>query len=330
VSVILQIVAAKRLKPPVMDLTIKTSANQNLLLGPGVSTGAYYYDLPGSSIWSSVSEHGIIHYQEIKLGSFILRYSFFQLFKKIALYFKMENPQAGVRIAIENRWNVSLQGENSVRILKNHFILFFPGSKGEKIVFEKDQKYRGVEILCEPEKMAELMDVFPGMDEFVTEGEKYSTYLRRPLLAPEQALDMLQENMDFTSLDRLIIFLNSILLRVEHMVEEMMPTPEEAKAVRMAEKLIMKDFRVHYRIPEIARKVNLNEYRLKYIFRYFYKESIYHYQMKARLEKAKKLLQETDKSMEAIAKAIGYLYLTSFITAFRKHFGYTPRSVRRP
>jgi AraC-like DNA-binding protein len=313
-----------------MDLTIRTSTNQNLQLLSGVYTGAHN-DLPGSSYWSSESEHGIIHYQEINLGTFTLRYSFFQFFKKITLYFKMEHPQAGVRISMQNRWDVALQGEDSVTVLKNQFILFFPGNKGEKIVFEKDQQYRGVEILCEREKMAELMNFFPGTAEFVTEGEKFSTYLqKKPLLAPDQALDMLQDNKEFTTVDRLMNFLNSILMRVEHMVEEMMPTAGEAKAVRKAQKLITKDFRVHYRIPEIASKVKLNEYRLKYIFRYLYKESIYQYQMTARLDRGKWLLQHTKKSMDEIAKAIGYLYLTSFITAFRKHFGYTPRSVKRP
>jgi AraC-like DNA-binding protein len=321
---------AKRLKLPVMDLTIKTSANQNLLLRPGASAGAFY-ELPGSCIWSSISEHGIIHYQEIILGNFTLRYSFFQFFKKITLYFKMENPQAGVRIAIENRWNVALHGENSVTVLKNNFILFFPGNKGERIVFEKGQQYRGIEILCEPAKMIELMKVFPGTDEFLTEGEKYFTYLqKKPLLAPDQALDIILDNVEFTTIDRLSSFLTCILQKVEHMVDEMMPTTEEIKAVRRAEELIMKDFSVHYRIPEIARKVKLNEYRLKYVFRYIFKESIFKYQLIARLEKGKWLLQNTKKPLEAIAKAIGYLYLTSFITAFNKHFGYTPRSVRRP
>lgn len=313
-----------------MDLIIKTSTNQYLQLRPDVSTGIGN-DLPGSSFWSSESEHGIIHYQEFRLGSFTLRFSFFQFFKKITLYFKMEHPKSGVRIALENRWNVALQGEDPVTVLKNQFIIFFPGNKGEKIVFEKDQQYRGVEVLCEREKMAELMHSFPGTDDFVTEGEKYSFYLqKKPLLAPEQALDMLQTNKEFTTVDRLITFLNYILIRVEHMVEEMMPTAKEIKAVRKAQKLIMKDFSVHYRIPEITNKVKLNEYRLKYIFRHLYKESIYQYQMNARLEKARLLLQQTNKTMDAIAKTIGYRYLTSFITEFHKHFGYTPRSVRRP
>jgi AraC family transcriptional activator of pyochelin receptor len=312
-----------------MDLTILTSTHQNLLLSPCVSSTGYS-DIPGSSSWSSESEHGTIHYQEVRRGPYTIRYSFFQFFKKVTLYFKMVTPQAGVRIAMENRWNVALQGEDPVTVLKNQFVLFFPGSRGEKIVFEKDQQYRGIEILCDPEKMAELIRLFPGTEQFVMEGEKFSTYLqKKPILAPDQALDMLHDVKDLSTIDRLRAFLESILKRVKELVEEMMPTPGEIKAVKRAERLIMKDFRVHYRIPEIATKVKLNEYRLKFIFRHLYKDSIYQYQMIARMEKAKTLLQDTKKSMEAIAKAIGYLYLTSFITAFRKHYGYTPRSVRR-
>jgi AraC family transcriptional regulator, arabinose operon regulatory protein len=48
------------------------------------------------------------------------------------------------------------------------------------------------------------------------------------------------------------------------------------------------------------------------------------------MEKAKFLLQHTNMSMTEIAKACGYRYLTSFITTFRKFYGYTPRAVKRP
>jgi hypothetical protein len=58
-----------------------------------------------------------------------------------------------------------------VKVRENQFVLFSPGTKGEKIVFEKGQPYRGIEILCDPEKLHELMNKFPGIGEYLGDGK---------------------------------------------------------------------------------------------------------------------------------------------------------------
>src|SRR5689334_396373 len=135
-----------------MTLTIKTTNNQNLILIPGVSAGDYY-ELPGSKSWYSNTEYGNIYFQESHTGPFTIRLSLLQIFKKITLYFRNQTPQAGVRIALENNWNVALYGGNAINLRENQFVLFSPGIKGEKMEFEKDQVYRGIEVLCDREKL---------------------------------------------------------------------------------------------------------------------------------------------------------------------------------
>ena len=154
-----------------MDLTIKTSSNQNILLEPGVPSGVTF-NLPGSRSYRSETENGSIYYEELSSGPFTFRYSIFHFIKKITLYLRQQKPYAGVRIAVENRWNVALNGEDPITVRQNHFVLFSPGNKGEKMVFEKNQQYRGIEILCDPEKMTELMNLYPGIAEFVGDGEE--------------------------------------------------------------------------------------------------------------------------------------------------------------
>jgi AraC-like DNA-binding protein len=289
------------------------------------------YNLPGSKSWFSKSEIGNIHFQEKQVGPFILRHSILQFARKITLYFKSQSPLAGVHIALGNSWQLGLQGEKTVTIKQNQFVLLSPGSKGEKMVFEKNLEYRGFEILCPQEKMAELMDIFPGIAEFVGNEEEDSVFLqKKPLWAPDTALDMLNGQEDFNSEDRLILLLKFFLLRVGDLMEVQLPTKVEVELVGKAEKLIMKDISVHYPIPVIAKKVKLNEYRLKYVFRHIFKKSIFQYLLRARMEKAKELLKRTKKPLEEIARLTGYRFLTSFIHAFHKYYKYTPRSVRKP
>jgi AraC-like DNA-binding protein len=312
-----------------MDLTIKTTNNQELLFIPGVSPGDYY-NLPGSESWYSETEHGNIYFQEKQAGPFTIRLSLLQFIKKCTLYFRSHTPRSGVRIALENRWNVGLLSGETVTLRENQFVLFSPGIRGEKMVFEKDQQYRGIEILCDPSKMDDLMDLFPGIAEYVGDGEENSIFLqKKPVWAPDRALDMVKELVGLNTDDNLFILMNFLLMQVEHVMEERLPTIDEIEAAGRAEKLILKDIKVHHGIPSIANKVKLNENRLKYVFRHVFKKSIYQYLLGARMTKAKFLLQHTDAPMEEIARDCGYRYLTSFITTFRKYYGYTPRSVRR-
>src|SRR5262245_25839933 len=99
----------------VMDLTIRTKTNQNIMLFPGVSSGDYY-NLPGSSSWFSKTSYGNFYFQERQSGPFTIRHSFLQVLKKITLFFQSQTPRAGVRISLENQWNVGLPGEGVVTL----------------------------------------------------------------------------------------------------------------------------------------------------------------------------------------------------------------------
>jgi AraC family transcriptional activator of pyochelin receptor len=312
-----------------MTLTIKTANNQNLILVPGVSAGDYY-DLPGSSSWHSETEYGNIYFQEKLTGPFTIRLYLLQIYKKLTLYFRNDTPSAGVRIALENNWNVGLYGGDTVTLKENQFVLFSPGTKGEKMVFEKDQVYRGIEVLCDRDKLEDLMDLFPGITEYVADGEDNSIFLqKKPMWAPNRVIDMVQELVGFAKDDNLFLLMNFLLMQVEHVMEEKLPTLEEIEAVDRAEKLIVKDISQHHRISAIAIKVKLNENRLKYVFRHVFQSSIYQYLLGVRMEQAKFLLQHTSVPIAHIARVCGYRFLTSFITAFRKFYGYPPSVTRR-
>src|SRR4029079_7529301 len=141
---------------------------------------------------------------------------------------------------------------------------------------------------------------------------------------------MIKVRVGFAKDDNLFLLMNFLLMQVEHVMEEKLPTLEEIEAVDQAEKLIVKDIRQHHRVSTIANKVKLNENRLKYVFRHVFKSSIYQYLLGARMEQAKFLLQHTNVPMVEIAKVCGYRFLTSFITTFRKFFGYPPSTIKRP
>jgi len=58
-------------------------------------------------------------------------------------------------------------------------------------------------------------------------------------------------------------------------------------------------------------------------------QTISEYCIESRLQAGWHLLQETTLPVAVVAEKVGYAQAAAFSTAFRQHFGVTPRSVRR-
>ena len=85
----------------------------------------------------------------------------------------------------------------------------------------------------------------------------------------------------------------------------------------------------HYTIPELAKKAFMNEFKLKKGFKQLFNKSIHALHYELRMQKAIQLLKETDLRLEDIAREIGYHFLTSFISAFRRSYKVTPYTYRK-
>ncbi|WP_192249289.1 helix-turn-helix domain-containing protein [Mesorhizobium caraganae] len=53
------------------------------------------------------------------------------------------------------------------------------------------------------------------------------------------------------------------------------------------------------------------------------------YRTMVRLSKAVELLVKTTMPLKMIAYEVGYDYASNFCLAFKKHYGYTPKEIRR-
>lgn len=80
-------------------------------------------------------------------------------------------------------------------------------------------------------------------------------------------------------------------------------------------------------LPELAKVVGLNEYKLKREFKEFFGTTVFGFVAEHRLERAQMLLLEREKSVSEIAYELGYSSPQHFSTAFKKRFGMSPKSV---
>ena len=82
-------------------------------------------------------------------------------------------------------------------------------------------------------------------------------------------------------------------------------------------------------IQSLAREVGMNETKLKSGFRAVFGRTVFEYGQQCRMKRAMILLRDQRLPIGMVADAVGYSHQTSFASAFKQHFGYQPKEVRR-
>ncbi|KAB7667623.1 AraC family transcriptional regulator [Bacillus sp. B1-b2] len=115
------------------------------------------------------------------------------------------------------------------------------------------------------------------------------------------------------------IYRNSLNLHKEHDMPDHMK-----KAIRYIEE----NFTTVESVEEVAAVATLSKYYFTRLFKKITGFTPLQYVTKLRLEKAIKLLRDTDYTIEEIARMIGYANASYFIKVFRQWVGYSPGEYR--
>lgn len=106
-----------------------------------------------------------------------------------------------------------------------------------------------------------------------------------------------------------------------------LPARRQRERVEQARQILDASLDVTPAAGLLARKVGLNRNQLARGFRAAYGTSVYDYHLARRLDAAWDLLAQGDCTVAEVADKVGYRHQASFATAFRAHFGITPREV---
>lgn len=107
-------------------------------------------------------------------------------------------------------------------------------------------------------------------------------------------------------------------------------TKNNFEKIKLAQQFIESDLSKNYSIAELSKLVGTNEQYLKKYFKQYFGKTIMTYSTSLKLQHAKALIINSDCRIADIARVIGYKHATHFSTAFKKHFGYIPNSLRNP
>lgn len=102
----------------------------------------------------------------------------------------------------------------------------------------------------------------------------------------------------------------------------------DLRCLHAARNLLVKQLSPAPTIRQVARAAGINETSLKRSFKAVFGETVFDFSVRCRMEHALVLLRERRMPVARVAEAVGYSHQTSFATAFRRHFGLSPKDAR--
>lgn len=158
--------------------------------------------------------------------------------------------------------------------------------------------------------------------------------------AYSQAVQILYKNHDAQELQQWIekIFSCSFMHEIERIMEDILlicsrDMVNEAEGKNQAVLLVKQYISEHYMeqisLNDLAGKVYLNASYLSSMFKIETGCGINEYIKKIRMEKAKQMLEQTNKKINSIAQEVGFLNPSYFIRSFHEYYGKTPAKIRQ-
>lgn len=105
--------------------------------------------------------------------------------------------------------------------------------------------------------------------------------------------------------------------------------PLDVEKVEATRRYLMENMDRPPTLVRLARKMGLNDFKLKKAYKQLYGTTLFEDFLHARMDKARGLLEDTDQSIVGIAERVGYKNVSSFSVAFKKYFGYPPGEHRK-
>lgn len=100
---------------------------------------------------------------------------------------------------------------------------------------------------------------------------------------------------------------------------------DDLDRIYAAKAILTRHWRTPPSLPELARQVGLNDYKLKLGFRQVFGTTAFGYLWHYRMEQARQLLMEGQHNIKEVATIVGYSKQCNFAAAFRKKFGVNPK-----
>lgn len=278
-------------------------------------------------------DYGSIVLQEIAGEEYRFQHIFFHFPQKAKLksdlvsgFYCFFAALGDARHGFRNKYRTNLR--------ESQFMLLQEAKSGWEIELRSDLPIQLLKLAYSKDSAKELAAAFPSLEPFLSgrqtgiKGPYASHGAIREAVHKILHADYEQERLPFYFKNKIGDFMFEILNTTsEKSLEKPVATEWEKNAVYKVRNMILENILEHHSIADLAKKAKIDLYRLKFFFKNEFGVGPYEFLLNARLEKAKQLMEE-GMPMKQAAPLAGYR-TTSFITAFKRKFGYSPGKIQK-
>ncbi|MGC1310531.1 MAG: AraC family transcriptional regulator [Phormidesmis sp.] len=120
------------------------------------------------------------------------------------------------------------------------------------------------------------------------------------------------------------------LEQIRHLPRQTSPSPalspDDIDRIHLAKAILTEALDNPPSLMALAKRVSLNDYKLKTGFRQVFGTTVFGYLHRHRMEEAHRLLAQQRMNVREVALAVGYANQSRFAVAFRKQFGLNPKA----
>jgi AraC family transcriptional regulator, transcriptional activator of the genes for pyochelin and ferripyochelin receptors len=320
-------------------MVLSTNQHEELRFTGEVPSELSRHHIPGSKISALRNGHGQLMLQEVDSPSCKLYYSAFRIEKKTVLNIRDDGPFMSVYIALQNEKHLEIEGLGAISLREGQYNLFYAPKYAVSSAHEPGREYISISLRYAMDALEEMSDYFPKVDRFIEKVNK-----GEPAMLLEDHAWVTREIQDtifrivhcskeqscypifFDLLVKTLLF--HLLLQSVQKQPRSVYNHYEISGIHEAREMISRNLKYHYRIPEIAQKVGMNEFKLKNGFREVFGDGLYEYLLGERMRAARNMLHEAGRNIKEIAGLMGYKSVNSFIKAFKRTFNQTPGEFR--
>lgn len=105
--------------------------------------------------------------------------------------------------------------------------------------------------------------------------------------------------------------------------------PDDIRQLQLAKTIMMENMASPPTIDKLARKIGLNQKKVKKGFRELFNTTVFGFLRQYRMEQARLMFERDMMNVSEVACTVGYTNASHFSVAFRNHFGVTPSDYLR-
>lgn len=285
---------------------------------------------------------GSLFFHEIRYDNFSIRQNRFNIGVNMDLSTVIETQSLAFHFILKNPLRFVINGYPEAYIERDHYTVVYVPRVDWQYRFDHAQDYTCFSIHYIPEYLLQCLAAYPVLPDFLMK-----TVNRLPgfvnnvyAAATPEILDVISHILNcHLSGNEKYQYLNLkvqelLLLCILNMQNDNFQAEETVLTEVEVEKLVeirghlVKHPERNHTMKELERMTGLNEFKIKKGVQQLYNSTVHGIVTEERMQKAKKLLMETDMAVSDIATCVGYRNHSNFANAFKKRFYYSPMAMR--